>query len=1671
MHGTAGVDDISKAIAEVTTWDVEMIKILLETKHFDLVNARNFADEIALCKMEKAMSLALRIGIKDLSLLLSWTNLKLDFSPTWKLAKSIRRTIRGKYAATDYEKAIKPSHDQLRHHQRDALITYLLVQEPIKAWGVTDADGLFEFFLIDVQMGSCMQTSRTKQAISSVQLFVQRCFLGLEKSATMLNTLDEERWKWMSKQTIWAANRKVFLWPENWLVPSLRDKKTPIYSEMESAMLQKDVKPENVLESFRGFITGVAQVARMRAVALYVELARNGTDYFLHCVSMTVTSPYLFFHRTYNSADHEWTPWVRITVDIPTYTIEWIENRTPPNPDEPRIAREEDANDDKVMIENQPNRVHTGCYVVPMGWKSRCLLFVGEIAKKTISNDEALDRPFGDFVNGEDNVTARGTAPYEAWEIKLGWSEYRAGKWTQKQVASETFMTKDSSDPELPADSGSRELPIPKSDGFQFLPYVDKANDIVRIEVWYHVSISRGSYFFYAGSYIFNGTSLKQSREPKAERPFGLHPTSFQIFNGLEADYAVQSLQIDYLDGEMSFPYFGRNNLAKPDDDFKTPYIGYQFDPNGVVTYMDGKTRDLFYHPFPDQLVTKASGTTEDTGIQPIEDLYRSLEWYYVPPTFGIGIDELPENPSSSIGSKWTGTFKELSKPYSHYNWELGFHAPTQVAEALMKSQQFDDALEMMQQVFNPSSRGNDIRKVWKWYPFQHSDSDRVLEGILNQLNPRQPDDRITKWREAPFQPFAVARDRIVAYMKWTVMLYIKTLVAYGDMYFRRRTLEDIPLAIQLYVLASHMYGPKGETIPKQGKKIPQTYSSLLDKWDAFSNATVQLEIAFPYSNQTPAPWHVLGTKTHNEHDGHNENDGSGRWAQQIGLANIFGFATSRYFCLPSNPELQSLRATIDQRLYNIRNCLDIDGRPMPLALWEPPIEPGDLVAALASGLSLSSALNDLNATLPNYRFTWLLARALEANGELKNLESTFLSIKEKRDGEALQLLRTGHDITMQKMMMELKKTQLEESVKNLIALRASQESSKHRFDFYSRLAGVEVKVLGSGGEPFKPKSIDIDVPSSGSDAHLNLIEIKSESLAAVAQTWTDSAANLEVMANLLHMLPSINLHAQLWGCGPEVVWSTANFASGMQANAREQQLYASSANFTSSQASRKANYIKQYQDRLHQMNLAGLEFEHINTQIDAQQTRIRMANLDIASQQRLIDNAVEVSDFLKNKYTNDELYAYLEGTTRTSMYQTYLLAYDLAKKAELAFRFERRPTAAQRGTDFVSFGYFNPARDGLQASQQLYVALKRMDAAYQEERGHDYELAKSVSLRQLNPFALLMLRETGSCTLDVPEVAFDMDFPGHYFRRLKTVSLTVPCVVGPHVGVNATLRLLKHRHRADALATSGRDYVEDTSSGTLDPRFRTAFVPIDAVATSSGQNDTGVFELSIKDERYLPFEGAGAISTWQITLPLSAFRPFDYGSIADVVLTMKYTACEGGARLRKAASESVVEWMSSVEDKSQDVGLLALWDVRAEFAAEWAKLSGPRDSTAPASTEDIRTLVLGGLFSRLPSFVAGRDPDKVRATDVTLATNLPIEDLADLAINFKHGAGVGSSGDENTPFDSGPLKSGSLRMFRISDADERIGEWALMVGMKGIKVEAASRMWLVVRFKLPKPT
>ena len=164
--------------------------------------------------------------------------------------------------------------------------------------------------------------------------------------------------------------------------------------------------------------------------------------------------------------------------------------------------------------------------------------------------------------------------------------------------------------------------------------------------------------------------------------------------------------------------------------------------------------------------------------------------------------------------------------------------------------------------------------------------------------------------------------------------------------------------------------------------------------------------------------------------------------------------------------------------------------------------------------------------------------------------------------------------------------------------------------------------------------------------------------------------------------------------------------------------------------------------------------------------------------------------------------------------------------------------------------------------------------------------------------------------------------------RRIKTVGITIPCVAGPYTSVSCTLTLTKSSLRKSPLPKDG----EYTRQGSEDDRFVDYFSATQSIVTSTGQNDSGMFETNLRDERFLPFEGAGAESTWKLEMPAD-FRQFDYSTISDVILHMRYTAREGGALVRTAAVNSLKTMVAEVGTS----GLGLLFSLRHDFPTEWA--------------------------------------------------------------------------------------------------------------------------------------
>ncbi len=366
---------------------------------------------------------------------------------------------------------------------------------------------------------------------------------------------------------------------------------------------------------------------------------------------------------------------------------------------------------------------------------------------------------------------------------------------------------------------------------------------------------------------------------------------------------------------------------------------------------------------------------------------------------------------------------------------------------------------------------------------------------------------------------------------------------------------------------------------------------------------------------------------------------------------------------------------------------------------------------------------------------------------------------------------------------------------------------------------------------------------------------------------------------------------------------------SALQAFAGNLRALANNYGTAASLSQTMGSYQRRQDEWSFQADAAQKEIVQISKQIDGAQIRLDIAQKELANHNLQIANAEEADDFMHSKFTNEDLYDWMVGQIGGVYLQSYQLAYDLPKRAEKAFQFEIGDDTAA----FIQFGYWGSLKKGLLAGERLQYDLRRMEAAYLERNAREFEITKYVSLASLYPLQLAVLKATGTCTIDLSESLLDADFPGHYMRRIKSVAVTIPCVTGPYVGVNCRLTLLKNAVRKDP--SPGKSYAE--SPAAADPRFRYDFTSAQSIVLSTGQNDSGLFDPNLRDERYLPFEGAGIISSWRIDFDQNN-NNFDVQTTSDAILHLRYTARDGGPALAAAApppSTAGVRYFSAKHD------------------------------------------------------------------------------------------------------------------------------------------------------------
>lgn len=1597
----ADSSDVLQGISEFGMWSLNDVRSA--ATHLGLSTLQLGSDR-TLTRLSACCDSASRLGV-TLEQCWSWT--EPDLAAPERVADEIRQALKTRYSNEQWIAIAKPLRDILRVRQTAALVSYLLAHPPAALLAVDPPIGLpwrtagdlYAYFLVDVEMGSCAMTSRIKLAHSSVQLFIQRCLLAIEPEV-MPDAKHDGAWlqweEWMKNYRVWEANRKIFLYPENWVEPELRDDKTTLFKDLENELLQSDPTTETTEAAFANYFETLDTIARPEIVAMYRE---PGDPSILHVFGRTRATSHVYYYRRQITTKYgsSWTPWEKVNVDI------------------------------------------DGDHLIPVVWNSRLYLFWPTFMEQAEKQQTVIPKP-GDPMQ----------EPKKYLKMQLAWSQYRNNRWAAKTISRESarIPSDDSVDlffQALPSDGGDLIVRclVQIRRGFRFVHPNDKAAPPVTItkQIEFRFSgfdgairrmpLQDGSFvellpgthlegmtLVEDGNWGMSTTDLLSNRIQAAltqkfrgfrrSSPAGeiedaaldpppnsaIVPFNTSAHNADASDVwdsiggdtsavAMRSINFDQpfvlvprdsvrrgAELKIWTPPFGTPIiLARPQgtsgaSNFFRVLLPYDYRPPIGEFFFQDDMRTFLVDIGADQTMLQEV-LTRLRGLDPHSPEYCQLLFllgiavggtlqyqfhvHYHPFVRVLmqtlnrdGIDGLMQRDMQLLGTT-PGSFdfnrvyephSELVRPqypneeidfspegaYSQYNWELFFHAPLLIAGKLSANQRFAEAQKWYHYIFDPTdtSLEDPPQRYWRTRHFFQTTSEEyqrqrinnLLRGLSGTHDPKL-DNPVQQWRENPFNPHLVARLRTTAFQKTVVMKYLDNLIAWGDQLFRQDTLGSINEAAQLYMLAAEILGPRPERIRPRTQPQVQTYHSLAPLLDSFSNALVRAENATP----PPVARRTLAM-------GPTAAANGGASARGIAMQSSFVQSTAMpqpgddrltppqrtmmpplppalYFCVPPNDKLLAYWDRVADRLFKVRHCMNIEGVIRQLPLFEPPIDPALLVRARAAGIDIRSLMTESGSGVSlNYRFAVLAQKAGELCGDVRGFGAALLLALEKRDAEAFARLRSGHELAVLGQMQQIKEYQIEEATRALEAMRKSLETTTLRRDYY-------------GSRTFM---------NPGEVAHLALMEA-SLGLQTVASL-------LEMSGGVAHIVPNIKIGVPT---GMGATFGGQNIGNAVQGFAKYLSVLAAFAGGQGGMTATLASYQRRADEWDLQKRLAEKELEQIDKQIIAAEIRIAIASQDLRMHLLHAEQTRQADEFMRSKFTNRELYDWMVTQLSALYFQSYQMAFDMARRAERAFQFERGIATSA----FISFGHWDSLRNGLLAGEHLHMNLKRLEIEYINQNKRDSELTRNISLALHDPFALHALRTTGTCTVNLAESLFDHDQPGHYMRRIKSVALTLPAVVGPYTSVNCRLTLQSSFVRVDPALASHYRADPDMLS---DRRFRHDLGSVQSIATSRAHSDTGMFEVNFRDERYLPFEGAGVISTWQIDLDPRC-NDFDLSTLSDVVMELRYTARDGGNALRTSCLTEMTA-SSSREPQAR------LFSARTDFADAWNEFLYPISNT-----------------------------------------------------------------------------------------------------------------------------
>ncbi len=1483
-----------------------------------------------------------------------------NFEKLEKAVQELNDNLNANYSESEWHKFIQGVSDEIRKERRDALAGFVCWESqttPQKyPQSFLNTNDLYAYYLIDVLMEPDMSMSRIVQANACLQLFVQRCQLGLEgltvDGANLFSDSALSQWEWMKNYQVWVANRKVFLYPENWLDVSLRDDKSSFFTELEERLQEVGGDSDDMERIYAEYLEKMRETANLEIVGCCKEDGDpNGeTVYTLHIIGRTRGEPHRYYYRKYFAKKNTrgtWSPWELIEADI---------------------------TGDVVFPQLMNGRLYLAWPQYAQGQR--------QLNSGSSNSTEGIDVPQLEFYV----------------EIKMAWTCFNGKKWTGVKTTKNAIYDVSHNPLDFQLDDG--EL---IGDRYHYKTYYDSGTLTFRVsrtllDIYDSLSALKTSieniittlknqraenrhkrkknFFkdFWKGSYekipeeeIFNRSitywentlnALKQSDKKivsvnkdtqiiqiiRERRYQGFSTQKISsigdiILNAAGKDDVQKTVEGDthideimrpeergvavsefsplgtYLkhnywtsNGEQSLIYKGREILSAKKE-FRILPVNMDFydpdDETGHVSdlpffYMDstntyfvcpkankGNKRVyefiLMSHPIMDEFFNqyRNGGKKElhTRGIQALEKvqsyytMYSGYNYYFGSAigyhiagdwaAWDMGQSFFESNycPTYHVTKPYPAPYVDFSwnSPNGIYNWELFFYVPVRIADKLIAEEKYEAALEWLQLVFDPQGKKEGPEKIarwaddlpsgaqyWRFLPFYaNPDADKtileslaVLEESDNSQKKKDLQCLIEQWKFDPFEPHLIAKQRLVAYQKFVVMKYLNTLIARGDELFTQDTTESVNLAIQFYIMAADILGPKSAEAPDPLIGKIKTADDLID--DAGKDGNLDWANTLLEYEDSMLIGRIRDRDTYQN-----------KYPYRTSLiANIS--KQTFYFNVPRNENLMAFWETVADRLYKIRNSLNIEGVKRTLALFAPPIDPGMLVKARAAGLSISDILADAGAALPHYRFKVIVAKALEIARDLRNMQETLLQALKDKDSEALAQLRMQHRIAAKKLSQSIFEIQMKELETEASSLEVEKEKKAKKQEHHKSNIEKLKTDFENGYAKTMQKVADL--------------REKVESAKRIASAMY-SIPDLDA-GGIVNAFGGIDFHVASYG-GRKLGEAALTMAESYLSKALEREAAAL-------QQKAKGEEKKATEEETFEESVATNEIDQTEKAIVVNTIRQEQNEKEQELFEKELERDEEEYEFLCDKFTNKDLHEWLVKQMTKLSKTMCKLTTKVAKMAEKCYHFEIGDTDMGNAKSFISNNYWDGAYSGLLSADRLIADLHAMEVAYLENDKREQEITWPVSLKTLKIADEEIDAETSaqdvSAILQNCSFEINTDFIckelGISFCRIRDVRLRVVAPGFPGLALNAKLTL-----ESNTLKYNGNEIQNRIGVCTF--------------ATGMANSDCGKFDFNFKSEKFASFEGAGLDSSWSLTIG----EADGLSSIDDVILYISFTA------------------------------------------------------------------------------------------------------------------------------------------------------------------------------------